>query len=346
MLFAHVQTVAANRATVQALVGDPINVGKVTLLLESNTDLLAAATGAIRVSDRDGRLLYPAVSDNRIAKILELLAAASPPSPTQRLDIYFLFTGEEPLTLDIRGLEAPTIEVTVSPLERPGLHRRLLTRWWREYRRNRRIQEAQGDYPPIVETYLTQMLGQRFGRVLPPPGPSRLRTQPARETVDLIFGAEQLAQHTMTQVVAGQVDHEVAATPLPEPIIWHSPDDTPPETRPDVEPLAHVVPSDCFYVRFGKFSHLLWLDKLTAEAGGDLSRLVRLRGYQTGASDRLRAQLGIEELPFAELLGDKVIADVALIGRDLFVNHGAAVGVILQEAAPVVGPGLDQLRFL
>ncbi len=52
----------------------------------------------------------------------------------------------------------------------------------------------------------------------------------------------------------------------------------------------------------------------------------------------------VDELPYGELIGDKVIADVALIGRDLFLREGAAIGLILQQNASVVAQGINKAR--
>jgi hypothetical protein len=98
----------------------------------------------------------------------------------------------------------------------------------------------------------------------------------------------------------------------------------------EIEPLAHHVPADWFYVRFGRFSNYLWLNHLLEEFGGDISSMVTLRSYVAPMNKRVQNQLGLEQNLLGELLGDHVIADVALVGRDTFSREGAAMGILFQ----------------
>jgi hypothetical protein len=115
----------------------------------------------------------------------------------------------------------------------------------------------------------------------------------------------------------------------PEPI-W-TPLPLPAETDDvSIEPLAMHVPLECFYIRFGKFSNYLWMNKLFEEYGGDLDTMITLRSYLAPMNKRVQAQLGLQQNLLAELLGDQVIGDVALIGRDTFIKEGAAIGILFQ----------------
>ncbi len=49
-------------------------------------------------------------------------------------------------------------------------------------------------------------------------------------------------------------------------------------------------------------------------------------------------------MPFADLIGDQLITDVALIGRDTYVVDGAAMGVILHSDNSVLASGLVNVR--
>ena len=44
----------------------------------------------------------------------------------------------------------------------------------------------------------------------------------------------------------------------------------------------------------------------------------------------MQKQLGLRESALAEVLGDKVIADVAMIGTDTFLSEGGAIGMLFQ----------------
>ncbi len=118
----------------------------------------------------------------------------------------------------------------------------------------------------------------------------------------------------------------------------------PPMSRSNVEPIAMHVPEECFYIRFGNFQNYLWSDKLQQEYGGDLERMITLRGFDDRAGDRMQRQLVLESSPLADLLGPAVIADVALIGRDLFLREGAAVGMLFQARNALLGNDLNNQR--
>src|SRR5439155_18579673 len=83
-------------------------------------------------------------------------------------------------------------------------------------------------------------------------------------------------------------------------------------------------------VRFGRFSNYLWLNHLLEEYGGDISSMVTLRSYLAPMNKRVQNQLGLEQNLLGELLGDQVISDVTLVGRDTFTREGAAIGILFQ----------------
>src|SRR5690606_41449023 len=48
------------------------------------------------------------------------------------------------------------------------------------------------------------------------------------------------------------------------------------------------------------------------------------------SSDLAQQQLGLEETLLAQILGEAVISDVALIGYDLFLHEGPAIGMLFE----------------
>jgi len=87
-----------------------------------------------------------------------------------------------------------------------------------------------------------------------------------------------------------------------------------------IEDIAYRAPGDCFYLRFAKFTNMLWSLRLLESNGEELQRLITTRGFRVDASKKLKTQLAIQDLPFADLIGDSLIDDVALVGRDLFLT--------------------------
>ncbi len=131
--------------------------------------------------------------------------------------------------------------------------------------------------------------------------------------------------------------------PIPQAMNWRTAHvANPPEV--EIEEIAAKVPENCFYVRFGKYSNLLWATRLLEDQGEELQRLVTLRGFRSRANTKIQSQLAIQELPFADLIGDRLIDDVAFIGRDLFLGDGPAVGVILKSKGQLLDSGLAAVR--
>jgi hypothetical protein len=266
--------------------------------------------------------------------------------PTDGLTVFFLFTGDKPLDLTVLGPVAQQVRVVPQPAANPRIFQRMMNRWWREYHAAARRQASDGDYPPIVQTYLTSMLSRRLR--LAPPLLSRL-TDPGRDeplkTLELLAGVESLRMATLRRTSLGQqAPFQVADVPLPHEIPWNSLE--PPAAAEDiaVEPMAMRVPQEWFYVRFGNFDNFLWVDRLQREYGGDIGRMITLRGFDARLNERMETQLVVEQNLLAELLGPTMIADVALVGRDLFQREGAAVGLLFQARTPLFGSGLDLHR--
>ena len=57
--------------------------------------------------------------------------------------------------------------------------------------------------------------------------------------------------------------------------------------------------------------------------------MVLLRGFNYETSARMERMLNTKTTYLSKLLGDKVIDDMAIIGRDLYLKEGASLGVLL-----------------
>ncbi len=327
----------AARADGEAIPGVPFGVGRLTVRL-SPEDAVLHGSNALLLTEETGRVHYPAFTSGPVRRLLSEVLGAAPilsnidSSAPSSVTILFLFTGEAPLRLNLstsRGYSA-----VVTPARRPPRqHARLLRTWWREYSANARQQVAAGDYPPLMETYLTTMLGQRLG--MQPPLLSQIKSgsdsSELRQTLELLFGVEKLHAATMKETLQKQGGFgEPANRPVPADVVW-----TPPKTfelRPDVEiePLAMQVPEECFYVRFGNFDNYIWLSHLLEEFAADASRVINIRGHDSGANQRLQRQIALKQSKVGEIFGSQVIADVAMIGRDFYMGDGAAFGILFQ----------------
>ena len=90
------------------------------------------------------------------------------------------------------------------------------------------------------------------------------------------------------------------------------------------------VPAECFYVRFGSFTNFLWLQDTLQRWGGDAQNLIALRGLDREMGGRIERQLILKQTVLSRLFGEKVIADVAIIGTDMFFREGASYGILFQ----------------
>jgi hypothetical protein len=322
---------AQARIEAEALLGRPFGVARVRF---TGADAgVAIDASRVLLEERNGRVLYPAATPGPIGRIVGRVLGDAAERPSNAITVHFLFRGDEPLELTIYTPQAVPLTIQPQPPANPRAFDRQFTHWWRQYNAYWRQLRAEDNHPPLVSTYLTAMLSQRMG--LEPPLVERL-ANPAASTqttraLELLAGTERLRLETMRQTMLGGGDFgQQANVALPRGVAW-SPLALPPEL-PDVrvEPISLRVPHDWFYVRFGRFSNYLWLNNLIDEYGGDISSMVTLRSYLAPMNQRVQRQLGLEQNVLAELLGEQVISDVALVGRDVFTREGAAIGILFQ----------------
>jgi hypothetical protein len=313
---------------IEVVAGEPFGVGKITFEPAAGESLLALVDG-YQLTEDDRRIFYPVLSQRFIDRVLD----AATPRETQlasRLTVWFLFKGDKPLRLRLAGNETTAFEAPVQLL-RPNAARRLVRQWWREYSAEARGRTTSGEIPPLVESYMVAMLARRLGFESEQLSGDASKRDPVRKTLDLVFDTESLKSGLMFELMTGAMPAGEWTQPLPEPIAW-TPATPLPAGEVAIEPLATVVPAECFYLRFGSWQNQLWLKRLMAEYGGDLSRLIDLRGYKSPGSDRLLAQLALEPTKWDDLFGGSVIADIAVIGTDTYVADGASIGILFESS--------------
>lgn len=312
---------------VEVIAGQPFGVARITVPLSDPSSAAALQTNSFSLSADNHRALYPVFTTGRLLAALREVTGDTAVPP--RLTILFLFTGNEPFEVTIHV--PTTYRLTITPRDQPRTHPRLLRRWWREYAAAVHQQDTRGDYPPLIETYLTHTLSRRLNLALP----LILREQevepeePVR-SIAMLLGTETQRMDLLHEALADRPASEPSDLPLPEQLVWSPvpipavPDDI------EIEPIAMHVPEECFYVRFGRFNNYLWLSHLLEEYGGDLSRMVKLRAHDLRLNERTQQQLALKENALASLLGETVIADVAMIGRDTYMREGASIGILFQ----------------
>ena len=316
---------------VEAIPGRPFGVAHLEVPLSPNADPSLIASGAFELIERDGRVFYPVLETGNFEQILSDVLGDGSRRPPSKLNVAFLFSGDAPLELTVFAPDARQVTVTPTPPRRPRDHQRVLTKWWRGYHAAARKQQQIGDYRPLVQTYLTSMLSGRLG--LRPPLLTRLQ-QPdqseLQQTIELLLGTEQLREAVMRETMRGVGLGEAASIAVPPEVGWQ-PLNLPPNGEPvKIEPIALRVPEECFYVRFGSFTDYLWFDRLKDDYAGDLGSMITLRGHNSRVDEKVQRQLALKQSALAEVMGPQVISDVALIGRDLYMQEGPALGIVFQ----------------
>ena len=306
----------------QAFVGPLFGVGKVTLPVGEGA---WNEQQGLLLTERNGRIFYPAYSDGPIRQLFRSELGIR----RTRVTVSFLFQGTEPLELTL--YTPRPVRVVVRPVTNERFYSRDLRGWWREYTRAAKSWMRSGQYPPLVENYLTAMLSTRMGLPLPRHERNQLISN---ESVDnalgVLMGTEAMrdrmafatmltgdaSQRATLPLPAGPVERRFR---LPEPI-----------GKIKIEPIALHVPRECFYVRFGSFENFNWFQSLMKEWGGDIRTMISARAVDFGQTEQMQTQLSLRQNALAVLFGGAVITDVAMIGRDMFFREGAAYGFLFQ----------------
>jgi hypothetical protein len=318
----------------EAVNGVPFGVGMISFRLppECIGDLdpaMLIRTGAVRVSDSQRRILYTTFGQPPAARFFRNIFGHAENPTEEIISCWFLYKGDEPLQVTIDGCQP--LRFQLAPKEvREGKANRLVNQWWKEYVRGAEAASKAGDYPDLIEAYLMSMLATRLD--IPVPRKQRPKEDPLTETANLLMDVESIRSELVRGWFAGQLENEPADRPVPSPIVWQP---IAAEGTPDdvvIEPMAERVPVDCFYFRFGTWDNQVWVKKLLEEFGGDLTRMVSLRGYQARVQQKFLDQLALESTQLDEWFGGNLIKDVAIIGSDTYFSSGPAIGVLLHAS--------------
>ena len=260
-----------------------------------------------------------------------------------RRRVAFLFRGSQPFRIRLRDELGEIGQYELAPTIDPQAFERSIVNWWNAYADHAQQQIERGDYPPWVETYLVAMLSGRTGNVLPDWFvDSGEQDQPADllwSTLEYLTGADNVAEETFRHTSAGLTSanqpqpsrSSVKATlPLPTGPAWQRSKIPQVDDSVAIEPIATRVPPECFYLRFGSFANYLWFVDLTEEYGGDVGRMITLRGTEDRATERFQNQIAVKINQLSRMLGPTVVEDQAVIGRDLFTANGSTMGVIIK----------------
>lgn len=313
---------------IEAYAGRPYGIGKLSFRLREGDEMIDRSGAAILTEDRS-RVLYPVMSRPAAAKFFQNLSGKQTVAPDSIHTIWFLFHGDEPLDLVLHGSNDVARKVDVE-LVRDRKFQRIVKQWWREYLDVAAQQRRWGDYPPFIETYLTSMLSRRLG--LPLPAEKKRFRDPLGESLSLLFDVETNLDRAIRQGMLGLADPGPANQPVPPPPPWVPTDFGDFDGRNvKVEPIARAIPAECFYLRFGTWQNQIWFKRLMQEYGGNLGRMLSVRGFESRIESKFLDQLAVESTEFDDLFGGSLIADVAVIGNDFYFQNGASIGIVFHS---------------
>lgn len=348
-------------APASAILGTPFGVARIELAMP--IAVMADELPAIEVSDEEGRIFYPASRDiladpttvpprpqptpgeprvgggrllRRVGDLVRQATAGNDVPQVVARELMFLFRGDQPLRVRTNLPDAAgRTEFLLIPSSSAATldHATAMNRWWASFSAAMKEQMDAGDYPAIVESYLTAFLAGRFDLPLP----SEFVVDASDDdpslvsTLKLVGGTESIRSAVFRRAAIGSAGlSPTADLPLPSEPRWAPVVPSLPEASPVLEPLATRVPPECFYIRYGSFANYLWFRDLSEEYGGDIGRMISLRGSEDGAARRVESQLHLKTNSLTRMLGSSVIEDQAIVGRDLFLSEGASLGVIFR----------------
>ncbi len=312
----------------EAHAGRPYGIAKVTYRL-ADSDEVIARTGAVLLTEANQRVSFPVISSTPLRKFLANFIRVRRDDTRDSKTFWFLFTGDAPLTISVHGSDVETLQIPVT-FDQPRQYQRFVRNWWQSFVVTSSQRVNEGDYPLMVETYLSALVGRRLGLDT---GVNRSRRRDSwTQVFELLFDVESLRIDGINSVMSGQIDPDVATLDVPNEIQWTplTVKDLP--ANVEVEAIAGSVPRECFYLRFGKWENQLWLQRLTEEFGGDLGRMIQLRGYKARIQSKFLNQLAIQSSEFDKLFGGRLIKDVGVVGMDTYFDNGAAIGVLLHAS--------------
>ena len=216
-----------------------------------------------------------------------------------------MFQGDQPLKVRLTELNIEVGVYEFTPTKDEATRAALIDEWWTAFAAAAKRQIDAGDYPPWVETYLVAMLAGQTGA----PVPEWFEHHEEDDdqlmgTLKMLAGTEAVGEAVFRRAAAGDMTRlQPTALPLPAPPKWVA--SNYPEVDPNlaIEPLATRVPPECFYLRYGSFVNYLWFRDLSDEYGGDLSRMLTLRGVNDDAALRVERQLNLKTTQLTRMLG-------------------------------------------
>ena len=199
---------------VETYSGQPFGVGKITVDVPAGLAIGKSGDDRVTLSEKNGRIVYQVRPERRF---LAAARAALGDTASSRVTIFFLFKGKEPL--QITAFAPAAVSVQTVPQNHPRRHRRLRNAWWREYKNAYSSLSRNGDFPLVVQNYLTTTLARRMHLPLPRSG-GLFRSSGINQELGLLLGTESIRaaiqKDVLLQSSGPNSTAEAANQPLPK----------------------------------------------------------------------------------------------------------------------------------
>lgn len=316
--------------------GDEFGIGYATFMLGEGDEAIERI-GAACLVEAENRIYYSFVEAPAMRKLNTFFQI---PLENRIRDhkIWFLFNSSDsnsPLRLRMRGTGVSReLMVGIEKCDQGKFERKYADKWRKKFVDAMAAQRSVNDFPSILEDYLESMLLARVSS-----GESKKRDKKKTDkepdksfaqTVGLLLDLESTRSDLINESMKPEVRIPNQRVALPAPIRLPVKPSRVLTRFVAVEDIAKVVPATCFYLRFGNWGNQIWLKGLIEEYGGDLSRMLTVRGYKNLVQSKFLDQLCVQSGPLDKWFGGTKINDVALIGSDFYFRSGAGVGVVLQ----------------
>lgn len=328
---------SADAASLKLFEGTPYGVGVIETTKAKMISLGWHSDRVIGLSDANCKIWLPAVeSDWRPSSNDDITQMEG----QDAFRIYFLYSEQPPSGLEmVLGKEVIKIP-TVSEVQDDIALATIMRAWWTAFCG----QSRQGMTEALRRATedLLSVLGRHLGL---PVTTSETSNSPLRsgnfesqfeKTLGMLLGFESVRLAMMLDETSKSGESRVRAS-LPVPNSFNIASVPIPissrQPQNEIEPIAKMVPNDCFYVRCKTLKNYSWLRKLLMNWGGSLEDIIASPSVEPNVRLRLEMQLGIDIQQSTDALLDTHLHDLAVVGSDLQFNYGAGVGVLL-EALP------------
>jgi hypothetical protein len=315
--------------------GNPFGVGQVDLPLALAVEHGWHSDRSVEVTSSDCKIW---LTTSALAANAEARTVHEPDSAKLSNDVLrvlFLYHGEGLAAVEVRISGKPGLIVRSAGVGAP--HAELMQRWWQA------LSNQQRDLSPPIrdlsEDFLSA-IGKHLGmpprpRLASPKEATSQLEQQFERTLAMLLGFESVRLAMMVDDSGAPAGSAPAIHPLPAAVNVVGQRIPNVLDSKEIESIASLVPSDCFYVRCRSINNYMWLRQFLIGWGGSLDEIVTHPTLNTDVRSRLEDQLGIDTR--ASLDADPFISDMAVIGSDVFFSEGAGIGVLLEAK-----PGAEQ----